>query len=199
MLYLLNGPPRSGKDTVSSFIHWKLGGLQVKLAWELKERTHGAYSLFDEEGKVLSHDSFEAEKDQPRDDFLGLTPREAYIGFHDRLLKPMHGPEILGKLLLHRLQWMAPGRHQGVPWLIEDRSTVVSDAGTAEEVGPLVEKWGTDCVTLVHLTRPGCEWDNRKRFDLPGVRTVELNNAGGRFDIPELVKAALPEVGIVKG
>ena len=170
-LILLNGPPRSGKDTVANMLcsmlpetsHWKLSG-------ELKARTHAVYGV-----DRRDPEEFERTKDQPSLLFLGLSPRQAYIEMHERYLKPVHGPRILGELLLKNIMRSFP--------LEETENIVVSDAGDVEQCMPLVEAWRPKNTILVHLNREGCTWDNRVRFTLSGVRTVTLENS---CDLPTL-------------
>lgn len=195
-LYLINGPPRSGKDTVASMLTGDLfRGRHLKLAAELKERTHAAYRLFRHDGQPFDHDAYEETKDQRREvAFLGLTPREAYIAFHERYLKPVHGPDILGRLLIEREQRLC-GRHKLLPWAPDASACAVSDAGDAAQCVPLIEAWGRENVTLIHLTRPGCEWtDNRVRFELLDVETVELNNNGSSWlSLRDEIQNVIPE------
>src|SRR5690349_14966217 len=87
-LLLVNGPPRSGKDTVGAILREFFPGsiYETKMAKALKERTHALYNLLDPEtGRALRHDAFELVKDQPRDEFRGLTPRRAYIAVSEML------------------------------------------------------------------------------------------------------------------
>jgi len=174
-LFLLNGPPRSGKDTVAQMIdailpktaHWKLSD-------QLKERTHAFYKLVTYDGRPRSAGAFEHVKDVPSPLFFGLTPRQAYIEMHERYLKPVHGPAILGQLLVSCIAH---------PLVARSKHIVVSDAGDVEQCLPLVSLCGAENTVLIHLDRVGCEWDNRVRFSLPNVRTVPLDNS---CDLPTL-------------
>lgn len=183
MLYLLNGPPRSGKDTVGAIIASAVGNcLGLKLAAELKERAHEAYRLHG-----LPHDYFEEVKEEPTGEFHGLSPRQVYIDFHERYLKPVHGPEILGLLLLARLR-----ERRGLRF--ETMNAVVTDAGDDAQCLPLVEVWGADNTTLIRLEHPKATWtDNRRPFDLPGVRKVHIFNPGDATVKTRLTES-LPEL-----
>jgi len=105
-ILLLNGPPGSGKDHAARVIRDRYFGRVAitKFAKVLKERTHALYGLGETdpvEGtfKPYAHDEYENVKDTPLDEFLGLTPRQAYIGVSERYFKPMHGEQVFGKLL----------------------------------------------------------------------------------------------------
>lgn len=176
-LILLNGPPRSGKDTVGAMIASHLGNTTCwmdKLSAELKERTHAMYRLFTIKGTPLRWDFFELKKDRPAEAFLGLTPRQAYIDAHERYWKPVHGEDVLGRLLLRRLQ----GTLEWTPEL----NLIITDAGDAPQCLPLVEVYGRHNTTLIRLNRPGSQWDNRRAFDLDKVETVTLENPGDSYE-----------------
>lgn len=192
MLYLLNGPPRSGKDTAGAMMASCLGrdGYSVaKLAAELKERTHAAYRLFGTNSRPLRHDWFESVKDEPREEFLGRTPRDAYIQFHEGMLKPLHGEEVLGVLLLARLR----GRLFG---LDPEGDLIVTDAGDRLQCLPLVDAFGEANTTLIHLEAQGSRWtDNRVPFTLDRVRTVEVTNPKDSCsNLLRVLKDTLPEL-----
>lgn len=171
-LYLLNGPPRSGKDTAAGLLA-ALAGREAtahfKLATALKERTHAMYGLVHPvSGRPFEAGHYEAVKDEPSADFLGLTPRRAYIEAHERYWKPVHGPRILGELLVAAIERSPFGNAENL---------VVSDAGDDEQCMPLVELCGPENTVIIHLSRPGTQWDNRRPFTIPGVRTVAIENA----------------------
>ena len=161
MLYLLNGPPRSGKDTVAGIIGDVLGRENVahfKLSHELKLRTHAMYGLRTIGGEPLGAERFEESKDKPEEGFRGLAPRQAYIEAHERYWKPVHGPRILGEWLAEEIQRSPFGNAENL---------VVSDAGDRDQCLPLLDLCGAENTILIKLRRPGCEWDNRQDFDLP--------------------------------
>lgn len=171
-LFLLNGPPRSGKDTAATLLGHLLGRECVahfKLATELKERTHAMYGLFGLDRKPLPAGYFESFKDVPRHEFRGITPRRAYIDAHERYWKPVHGPRILGELLVAAIERSPFGNVENL---------VVSDAGDDEQCLPLVELCGAENTVIIHLSREGTQWDNRRPFTIPGVRTVAIENGG---------------------
>ena len=184
-LFLINGPPRSGKDSAATCLAQLLLGYSLshwKLADELKVRCHAMYRLTDSTGRPWRAEFYESNKEVPSDDFLGLSPRAAYIAFHERYLKPVHGPRILGELLVENMSRSL---------YFDSKYLVVSDAGDAEQCAPLLELCGADHTVLIHLSRAGFPWsDNRVRFDLPGVRTVEVENPG--TTLADLRVALLP-------
>lgn len=174
MLYLLNGPPRSGKDTVAQTLREMLPGQSrhVKLSQELKQRTHAMYGLADRPAQY-----FEDVKDQPHEEFLGLTPRQAYIEAHERYWKPVHGEAILGELLAQRIKASGLDPHY-----------IVSDAGDRPQTLPLLRQVGAENTVLIRIERDGCEWDNRRWFDLPeALATLTIPNNGTLAELRECI------------
>jgi hypothetical protein len=167
------------------------GGVHIKLARELKERCHRLYRL------DMAHDYFEHWKDSPLPEFLGISPRRAYIEFHERYLKPVHGAEVLGRLLIDREERSARMLRVTPIWS-RLTNAIVSDAGQKEQCLPLVRAWGADRVTLIRLHREGVSWnDNREPINLEaeGARMVFITNPGDSVEnLTKVVRDVLPEV-----
>ena len=73
-IILFNGPPRTGKDTVSEFLLKELqGSVIIKFTKPVKDMTHKKYNL------DVEHDYYEDLKDTHLIEFQGKTPRESYI------------------------------------------------------------------------------------------------------------------------
>lgn len=162
---LLNGPPRAGKDAAAAALLAAIpDACRIGFADELKVRTHRLYGL---EAPAAA---FEDRKDIPAAEFLGRTPREVYIEVSERLLKPLHGPGVFGRL------WLRSARRAVARGA---RLLVVSDSGFADEAqaGPIALA-GPANVLLVRIHRPvrGFAGDSRGYLDLPGIETVDLVN-----------------------
>jgi len=166
MIVLLNGPPRCGKDMAGRILAERLPDCRVdKFARFLKERTHRAYGL------VAAHDAFEYFKDESRPEFLGRTPREAYIAFSEALMKSLHGKAVFGTLLADEV--------------IRDPSwghLVITDSGFVEESEALLSRFSTGLAILIRIHREGCSFfkDSRSYIDLShlGVRCYDVVNPG---------------------
>lgn len=161
----INGPPRSGKDEAgriaAQLLHdWK-GVEIVKFAKILKERTHALYGY-----GHLAHDFFEQSKDVPSDIFLGLTPRQAYINVSERLMKPVHGQAVWGKLLLGEM------KNKFADYFI------ITDAGFYPEAVPILDHYGAENCRLIRMHRSGCDFmgDSRGYIVLPRVSDFDINN-----------------------
>lgn len=185
-LILLNGPPRAGKDYAGRILFRILDELRptavVKFATEVKERCHAAYRIFDVDGEPVPADSFERTKDQPSASFLGRTPRECYIAFSEKLMKPLHGQDVFGRLLLKTIQGFSG------PWTF-----VITDSGFAAEARPLVEHVGASRALLIRLHREGRTFagDSRSYIELDGVRTVDIVNPGDLEGFERVLRRAL--------
>lgn len=189
MLYLINGPPRSGKDAVARMIHELVGAAHWKLAAELKERTHALYRLMGN-GRPRHWSAYERTKDNVSGDFDGVTPRAAYIAVHEGVLKPLHGPTVLGHLLVDRHRRGCEGRKPA--WLDPEKNVVVSDAGDVPQCLPLISRFTPERTVLVRLTRAGCDWDNRKRIESLACRAaIDLDNDGTIAELSEKLRRAL--------
>lgn len=159
-IILFNGPPHVGKDTAAEILVQRLGADRIGFADHLKEATHAAYGMF---GLPWYH--FQAVKDMPREEFLGLTPRRAYILHSENYIKPIHGNDFFGKMFLRRAA-SSQAKIIGVP-----------DSGFKDEATPVVEKYGRENVALVRLHRKGCSFagDSRGYIDLD-IQSFEVEN-----------------------
>ena len=164
---LLNGPPKVGKDTAEQGLRQSIGHHdKVKFSDPVKKGTHASYEL------DVGVDHFEAVKDEEREEFLGLTPRQAYIKHSEQYMKPIHGADVFGKLAVRR---MLKVPHDLI---------VVPDSGFYDEAMPAVHEFGADNVLLIRLYMIGRSFDedSREYIDLPGVPTVDIENTYGNLD-----------------
>lgn len=169
-ILLLNGPPGCGKDTLGAHIadDTELRVHVLKFAGVLKTMTHALYGLVDEDGNPRPHDFFEGEKERPQGSLFGVTPRNAYIAVSEKLMKPLHGVDIFGKMLSAQISLVAG---VGVDLI------VVTDSGFSEEAQVLVRNF-PQAVTLVRIHRPDCTYkgDSRSYIELPGTPTYDIDN-----------------------
>lgn len=173
-ILLINAPPRAGKDTLGRAIVERADKEKAdevwtairKFAFELKTATHRLYGIQPGGHPWHGAEQFENSKDIPNDKFFGLTPRQAYIAVSEKLMKPMHGKDIFGKLLANSMAANAG---------IEDLS-IITDSGFVEEAQVLIDRFGVDNVVLVQLHREGFDFsnDSRSYIKLP-VRTIEAD------------------------
>lgn len=165
-IVLLNGPPRSGKDTAARILHQRKGFYVTKFAKYLKERTHLLY------GHNYPHDYFEDFKDEPLDIFFGLTPRQAYINVSELYFKRVHGQYFFGERVVEDLKRKMP------------KCVAISDCGFLDEIVPVVQAFGSENIMLIRFSSEGCSYkhDSRSPVDLgPQIHTVSLINHKDKY------------------
>ncbi len=178
-IIFLNGPPGSGKDFAGRAILSLCPQAQTaKFASVLKERTHGLYGIY-RDGQPVPHDWFEDRKDEPAEEFMGLTPRQAYIAVSEEYMKPKHGAAVFGSLLVQEL------RSRNAPLV------AITDSGFVQEAREIVEHFGAEHCRLVRVRRKECSFqhDSRGYIDLStlGVPPIEVVNDGTSGFIENLI------------
>ncbi len=173
-VFLINGPPASGKDTFGEILAKQLGGRTavVKFAHALKVATHAAVSLLAGVTKIPGPHDFEGRKDEALPEFFGVTPRDAYIQMSEKFAKPLFGEGFFGEVLAARIKNM----HEQVG--IEN--FVVTDCGFQDEVEVLRDSFmGADFV-MVQVLRTGATYDGDSRGDvrIDGIPTYLVENNG---------------------
>jgi hypothetical protein len=164
---LLNGPPRAGKDTAANVIcaEWPLHARKLGFSAHLKRATHAAYGM-----PAAPIDQFEPVKDEPREEFFGLTPRQAYIAHSEDYMKPLHGKRIFGRLWLRAAQ------------KVHEPIVVVPDSGFYDEAMVAIDELGARNVLLLRIHAEGrgesFAGDSRSYISLPNVATIDIHNDG---------------------
>ena len=165
-IILLNGPAGSGKDHAAKYLQFSLPSCRLdKFARVLKERTHAMYG-FD----WRPWDYYENCKEIPNEDFLGLTPRQAYIAVSETYFKPQHGERVFGKFLADELD------------KFNERIVPISDSGFVDEARVLIDKYGCSNVILIRIYREGYTFsrvnDSRDYIYLPEIENFDVYNMG---------------------
>lgn len=168
---LFNGPPKSGKDTAASHVFFKrTAAARMKFSDPVKNGTHSSYGLWG-----LPPNAFEYVKDEPREEFLGMTPRNAYIAHSERYMKVLHGNDVYGRIAVNCLP--------------PDGVVLFPDSGFHEEAEPVIDAVGPQNVLLIRLLRDGCDFDHDSRsyLTLACVQTYNVYNG----DIDEFLAEIL--------
>ncbi len=182
-LVILNGPPRSGKDTmvsaVTGIFPMSIAGL--KMAKPLKDACFAALGITDFSIQRAMDNKY---KDRAMSEFLpvntSMTWREFQIHMSEEVMKPLFGKEIFGQIATARIDSMV--KHTGVKFYL------FSDGGFEEEMCPLVRRFKAENVLIIRLHRQGCDFSLDSRGDLRiaarhlGVQFEELRNDGGVLD-----------------
>lgn len=182
---IFNGPPRSGKDTCARLLTHMIQNCFIqKFSDPLKYGAHALYGLH-----TKNKDHYEANKDEPRDEFFGKTAREIYIALSETYLKVHHGKEVFGELFVKALQqklasYTPTASDLGMPTVV-----AISDCGFLYELLPVIKFARPENCCLVRLYRPGCNFakDSREYINAaaPELRDISFaqiqNNASKRF------------------
>ena len=180
-IILVNGPARSGKDTIGNIIAEATGAQRCKFAGALKRATHAFFHALRDDfnlgsaphtrqaaGHSARDDAYyEAEKASRMDLFRRLTPREAYIEVSETFMKKTFGNKVFGNILADEIS------------RTDADLFVVTDSGFAGEAEVLIDRFGADNVKLIRVGRDGYtfEGDSRGYIELP-VQTVVIQNNG---------------------
>jgi hypothetical protein len=172
-IVLVNGPPRSGKDTLASELSRRLKYTPVKFASPLYNTVQAMFGLDPDLWAAL----YERYKEQPSPLLEGLSPRQAMIWVSEKIVKPTFGDSFYGRALYNRLVYFNISR------------AIVSDSGFQEEAGVLLHLLGKQAIRLIRLHRSGTSFhgDSRGYISLD-VPCLDLVNDG---EIDEMVDHAI--------
>jgi hypothetical protein len=152
MIILLNGPPRSGKDTAAEFIIQLLGNSKVYHDKLSKPMKSGLRTIFDfKSNEMQALEAYKEESNGP--DYGGHSWRAMQIHLFQHL-ETTYGSDILGKLFIRR------NKNNGKV------HTVVSDCGRSVELIPIVKDISYGQLGLIRLSRPNCDYSNDIREDV---------------------------------
>lgn len=160
-LVLLNGAPRSGKDTGADYLVRAYDAVAFKFSGPIKAAIKAAFDLSDEQVAYL-----ESVKDEPDDLLFGHSYRDVQISFSERYMKIVFGQEVFGHLAVRKI-----GNLRG-------SLLVCSDSGFACEAGPVLDAIGRENTLLIRVHRPGKTFavDSRSPIELDGVITIDIHN-----------------------
>ena len=158
-IYVLNGPARSGKDTIANLLSQQ-GAEHYKFSRVLKDMTHRHYGL------DARFDTYEKTKDEPHNDFGGLSPREAYIERGDAI-RERFGPEVFGN---HTALAIKNSKANEI---------VISDLASYDELKPVTHIENAK-VVIVRLHRDGKDFtgDCRSYVKNTGLIEMDIKNNG---------------------
>lgn len=169
-IIILNGPPRSGKDSLAKYLTAKYKSFyHFKFADELKKIAHRLYNTPEQDP-----DAYEQFKDRPLTEFLNLTPRQAYINLSEDYIKKYHGKDFFSLQLISTIK--------NVQDSVEN-VFIISDGGFEEELLPLLNVFSPSSMTIVQIHRTGCSFNNdsrhyfdSERFNKLGIKFLNVEN-----------------------
>ena len=163
-ILLVNGPPRSGKDTLADALPMQT----LKFATPLRTGVPAMFGIPQE----TYDDLIENHKETPTPLLQGMSPREAQIWLSEEVMKPKFGPFIFGQILVGTAKTVSG-------------PVVVSDSGFYEEAQVVVEEFGPENVRLIRLHRDGCTFagDSRSYIAQDDVLSIDIKNDGTVQDL----------------
>ena len=135
---LLNGPARSGKSTAASILHRIIpDSAVIGFSFHLKRMVHGIY--LGRPGWDMEPDAFDAVKGEPQPLLDGMSWRQAYIHYSEKVIKPLHGEHWFG------CQFLRAAKASGA------EKVIVPDSGFVEEADVVAEAVGPANVRLIRM------------------------------------------------
>ena len=171
----VQGPPRSGKDSVGHILANELwsDGVDARVYKFAEPITKWSQEFF---GVSCADEEI---KDQPHRNIDGMSPRQAAIAFSERAIKPVFGHDIFGKVLLRKIEADAPD------------VAIITDSGFMHEARPIWEQYGLDVCVAVHVHRRDTSFknDSRSYWELPEPGTTfKFDNDSSLDYLPLLVR-----------
>lgn len=171
-LFVLNAPPRAGKDTVASYLagrnlsrmHVEFKNTLIDMALTMSgidaDEWDDRYTSMNSQGTAWL-------KDMPWLAMGGLSQREYLIMVSEEFVKPVFGDQHFGNLLKADLD-------ESGGYIF-----ISSDGGFTEELVPFLRDpdWS---VSVIELKREGCtfEGDSRNFIHIKGVPRIVIDNNG---------------------
>lgn len=176
-IFLLNGPPRSGKDTGSEWLSKHFGGRVLKFANPIKRTVTALFHNGDRKA-FMAMDTAEL-KDTPQDIYFGKSCRAVQIGVSENFLKPFFNDTgVFGRLLVNEIDAYRDRLFTG-PFFI-------SDSGFRTEAEVLIEKYGAENIFLLRLHRENHTFkgDSRGYITLKDLNVREFDITNTNDNLP---------------
>lgn len=186
-LIFLNGPAGSGKSTLADYLcSLDRGMTQYHHAtplWSLADILLGIGDAIDPQDDPL-HWSYSEPEVKSRLIRPGYSVRQLLIDL-GQFVRTKLGPEYLSEIASRETHQM----------LLEFDTVIFPAVRTLEDVSRLIPGAGAENCLLLRLSREGCSWtgDLGSYIDLPGVRTVDIEN---NFSFDDLYARVLAEIGV---
>lgn len=179
-ILFLQGPPRSGKDFLGSFIsRWFNSNTDIptrsfKFADPINKH------LRDTWGVDCNDPNFD--KDIPRDRFGGKSLRDLAIDYSENVIKPRFGKSYFGEEALKSCQIFL----QGNPGLC-----IFTDSGFEQEAVPIVDYYRPSNCRIIQVHKEGkCfKNDSRSLWLMPGVEHGKFDNNPNPFNASKLISS----------
>lgn len=166
-IFILNGPPSSGKDSLADYLVSKNSRFKKeKFAKPLKLALKALFSMTDDE---LTFFDSSVIKDTPNTRFFNKSWRDVNKELSELYVKCNFDRGFFGYSLMNRIK---------SDKFVSD--FLISDGGFDYEVSPLIEEFGKDNVIVIKLYREGFDFsiDSRNYISTEslGIRSYDLTN-----------------------
>jgi hypothetical protein len=150
MIFLFNGPPRSGKDAAADYFKDQ-GYKHLSFKYQLYKET-AKYFGINYDWFMERYDD-RTVKEVPHVDLGHMSCREAMIYVSEKVVKPKRGLDYFGRQVADEIDL--------------NKDYAISDGGFVDELIPVINKVGSNNFVLVQLTREGEDYstDSRRYFD----------------------------------
>jgi hypothetical protein len=152
---IFNGPPGCGKDAACLF-YKSIGYTHLSFKEELFKETIRFFGV-SRDWFMEGYDNRDI-KEKPVSELQiagkKLSRRDAMIYVSEKYIKPKYGKEYFGTQLSKNMN--------------ETDLFCVSDGGFQEELSPIINKFGAENITIIQLTREGCNFSSDSRRYLNG-------------------------------
>jgi hypothetical protein len=156
-IFLLNGPPNSGKDFGADIL-WYNGAEQVRFKDRLLDITKVIYGI--ESSAVFENREL---KEKPSPAFKGLSPRQALIYVSEKVIKPAFGVNFFGEALCDKISEIMSIRERQLGSITFPIDFVVSDSGFTEEIDSLIRRFGAKAIVVIQIESEGCTFKEDSR------------------------------------
>lgn len=185
---LLNAPPGAGKDTICKVL---CGNPHNAVHMEFKRPMYQIASAMVglTVEKFLEIYADREKKENPCEEFLGMSGRQLMIDISESFCKPRFGIEYFGRVAANGMNHEAFRRH----------GYAFSDSGFLNEAAPIARKFGADNVTIVQFTGQGVTefaGDSRTWVDGTsiGIRTIRMEKSNDNISPEDFAELILQEV-----
>lgn len=177
ILFIMNAPPRAGKDTLANRLKVTLHREDVltdKVSFKAGLE-YVAYSMLKVAGVYdwQWDEIYQNNKDEPLELLGGMSPRQFYIHLSESVMKPIFGSDVFANYMLSRIE-----DSQRVAYRNSQCVFLCSDGGFVEELETTIRAFKGKVIVL-QWDSEGCSFaaDSRSKLNpeqFPGVHFVTL-------------------------
>ena len=174
-IFILNAPPRAGKDSLAEYLHKELGASKFSFKDKLFAIAFVTGNFTRDEWLNVWIPRYNTDaKDKPWDRIGGISQRDYLIKISEEWIKPHYGNDYFGNCLVNNIN----NQRCDI--------AVVSDGGFVDEIEPLFNKYGKENVYIVQWSKKGCSFENDSRDyidDYPDNIIKVGENVQDHFDV----------------